>query len=226
MGTPTTPPPPVTAPVTAPTKAPQSAPTKAPQSAPQPQPTPTPPLSSECSAGQSDITLFFKFDDFPDDISWTVTNSQNVLVAETDEPGFYEDILLTKATETITVCNNNCYDVTINDNFGNGLCCEEGNGRYDIRVQGKTVFTGKRFGEQVVERVCLDKNGAFVTSLDSDSEDGDDDDDDEDYYYDDEPPCEDDPTCKWVAKKKKCNKKRKHNGKKQKVFNFCQFSCN
>jgi len=167
-----------------------------------------------------------------------VTNSQNVLVAETDEPGFYDDILLTKVTETITVCNNNCYDVTINDNFGNGLCCEEGNGRYDIRVQGKTVFTGKRFGEQVVERVCLDKNGAFVTSLDNDSEDGDDDDDDEDYYYDDEPPCEDDPTfkwvnnkgkkknCKWVAKKKKCNKKRKHNGKKQKVFNFCPFSCN
>ena len=236
--TPTTPPPPVTAPVTAPTKAPQSAPTKAPQSAPQPQPTPTPPLSSECSAGQSDITLFFKFDDFPDDISWTVTNSQNVLVAETDEPGFYDDILLTKVTETITVCNNNCYDVTINDNYGNGLCCEEGNGRYDIRVQGKTVFTGKRFGEQVVERVCLDKNGAFVTSLDNDSEDGDDDDDDEDYYYDDEPPCEDDPTfkwvnnkgkkknCKWVAKKKKCNKKRKHNGKKQRVFNFCPFSCN
>merc|ERR1740138_270892 len=32
--------------------------------------------------------------------------------------------------------------------------------------------------------------------------------------------------CKWVAKKKKCNAKRKHNGKKQKVFNFCPFSCN
>lgn len=231
--TPTTPPPPVTAPV--------SAPVTAPVQAPQSQPTPTPPISNECSAGQSDITLFFKFDDFPDDISWTVTDAQNVLVAETDAPGFYEDILLTKATETITVCNNNCYDVTINDIYGNGLCCEEGNGRYDIRVQGTTVFTGKQFGEQVVERVCLDKNGAFVTSLDpNDSEDGDDDDDDddEDYDYDYEPPCEDDATfkwvnkkgkkknCKWVAKKNKCNKKRKHNGKKQKVFNFCPFSCN
>jgi len=82
---------------------------------------------------------------------------------------------------------------------------------------------------------------SLLTSPDSDSEDGDDDDDDdddEDYDYDYEPPCEDDATfkwkkkngktknCKWVAKKNKCNKKRKHNGKKQKVFNFCPFSCN
>ena len=68
------------------------------------------------------------------------------------------------------------------------------------------------------------------------NDNGDDDEDDEDYYYGYE--CEDDATfkwvnkkgktkkCKWFAKKNKCNAKRKHNGKRQKVFNFCPFSCN
>merc|ERR1711865_688753 len=190
------------------TKAPQSAPTKAPQSAPQPQPTPTPPLSSECSAGQSDITLFFKFDDFPDDISWTVTNSQNVLVAETDEPGFYDDILLTKVTETITVCR------VKPSSPGNDLVNKWWNASASIRmvpllpvsITIVRMVTMTMMTKIIImttnphARMTQHSNGLITKERQK--------------------------NCKWVAKKKKCNKKRKHNGKKQKVFNFCQFSCN
>ena len=138
---------------------PQSQPTPTPP-APQVKPTSPPQPTSDCSFGESDIELFFKFDDFSSDISWKVSYYD-----DQDNPFKRKNLYrfgLKKKREKITVCNNNCYAVTVEDFYGDGLCCDFGKGRYDIRVQGKRVYRRKKFGERVIEKVCLDKNGKFL----------------------------------------------------------------
>jgi hypothetical protein len=193
--------------------------------------TPAPPAPPPtCDLGRSSIKLVFKFDTYSEDISWKVTdfdNSNTVI----DMAAY--SVMKSNAEEAVSVCNGNCYTVKINDSFGDGLCCAQGNGGYEIVVKGKKVLTGGQFLSEATEKICLDKNGNFV----GDGGGGDD---------PTEPPsdvatedCEDRPKylwknkngrhCKWVGKgnfKKRVRKcKRKDPGTGKRVMHFCPDTC-
>ncbi len=43
--------------------------------------------------------------------------------------------------------NDNCYEFTINDSFGDGICCTFGEGSYSVNVGGAVVATGGEFDD-------------------------------------------------------------------------------
>jgi hypothetical protein len=79
-------------------------------------------------------------DNFPEDISWALGfRNQNAFATGT-----------TSAAGNLPVAD---YFFTISDSFGDGLCCANGNGRYDLRTNNVNFFTsdGQYGSEETVE---------------------------------------------------------------------------
>merc|ERR1712029_807254 len=125
---------------------------------------PTPPPStppSTCESGKTDIVLKFKFDYFSEETSWKITDFNNK--KDVIDEKKYDDFLF-QQQQTVGLCNNNCYAVIIEDSYGNGMCCQEGRGKYEIFVNGSKEITGNgKFKSSITEKVCLDQNGQFVS---------------------------------------------------------------
>jgi len=74
--------------------------------------------------------------------------------------------------ESVTLCNNNCYEVVINDKFGGGLCCEEGDGVYKIAINGEVVLRGGKFEKTEKLNFCLDDGGNLLPQSGADNGSG------------------------------------------------------
>jgi hypothetical protein len=60
-------------------------------------------------------------------------------------------------TYSSTVCvDNGCYDLTINDSFGDGICCGYGTGNYVITSQGETLVSGGEFASTETVNFCIE----------------------------------------------------------------------
>jgi len=193
-------------------------------------PTPTPPTPtsqpvpqpSSCDSETSKINLNFQFDDYSEDIFWKISDYDNRkdVIAEEELYGNSLD----SAQETIELCNDNCYAVNIFDHYGDGLCCKEGQGGYEILVQNQVVLSGDKFKFSVTKKLCLDQNGAFV----SDNGDGDGDGDDDDN-------CKDETgsfliknrerDCNWASDRKTQKRCRKKTVGGIKIKQICKKSC-
>ena len=60
-------------------------------------------------------------------------------------------------TYSSNVCaDNGCYDLTINDSFGDGICCAYGTGNYTITSQGETLASGGEFASTETVNFCIE----------------------------------------------------------------------
>jgi len=64
--------------------------------------------------------------------------------------------------EEIACLTNGRYLFTISDSYGNGICCNEGNGSYSLTLDGETLKQGGQFGES--ETVSFDVGPPGPTS--------------------------------------------------------------
>ena len=61
------------------------------------------------------------------------------------------------------------YTLTINDDFGDGMCCgSAGNGSYTVVVDGDTVLTGGEFGSTIEERFCGEDDSCIQIIIEED----------------------------------------------------------
>ena len=79
-------------------------------------------------------------DDYGSETSWNLKNSSGTILFSggpyTDQPTGGALI-----TQNWNLASNNCYTFTINDSFGDGICCEYGPGFYDIKsLDGNTII--------------------------------------------------------------------------------------
>lgn len=93
------------------------------------------------------------FDNYPEETSWEITNSQgNVLLSG----GPYAN-QAGGSTLNLDVCLAlGCYTFTIIDEYGDGICCQYGNGAYTVTNQfGQSVATGGSFADSESTDFCL-----------------------------------------------------------------------
>jgi len=88
---------------------------------------------SSCAAGESEIIIELIPDNYPNETSW-------VLYADNIE-------ILTGLANGDTICvdSDACIQFTINDSYGDGICCAYGIGSYAIYFDGQQVATGGEF---------------------------------------------------------------------------------
>ena len=100
--------------------------------------------------GGEDLTVTILTDEYPGETTWTVTDINGTVVAS---GGPYA----TTATEYVEqVCvGAGCYTFTINDSFGDGICCGYGQGGYTLTSQGAVLASGGEFNDTESIEVCL-----------------------------------------------------------------------
>lgn len=74
-------------------------------------------------------------DNYPQETTWKVFNSQGTEVAAGNVAG-----------GTVCLFANECYQFTIYDSFGDGVCCGYGIGSYALYLEGVLVGSGGEFG--------------------------------------------------------------------------------
>ncbi|HLF51655.1 M43 family zinc metalloprotease [Flavobacterium sp.] len=93
----------------------------------------------------NDVVFTLQKDNYGSETTWTLKNGSGATLYSggpyTNQTGGG-----TLITQNWTLANNNCYTFTINDNFGDGICCTYGNGFYDIKNGATVVTSGASFG--------------------------------------------------------------------------------
>jgi chitodextrinase len=102
----------------------------------------------------TDLTLTITFDNYPEETSWTLKKSGGSNVASGGTYASQAD----GSTLVIPINDlaDDCYDFTILDAYGDGICCSYGNGSYSLAVTGGSVLaSGGSFTSSEVTSFCL-----------------------------------------------------------------------
>lgn len=109
-----------------------------------------PPCQSGCS--DNEVVISITLDNYPEETSWQITNASGGVVASGGTYGSQPD----GSTVTITECLvDGCYDFTIFDSYGDGICCAYGSGSYIVTSGGSTLASGGSFGSSETTNFCF-----------------------------------------------------------------------
>jgi hypothetical protein len=98
-----------------------------------PGPTPSPTVFTSCTGMQVEIKV--KADHYPNEIAWTLVNKCGTIFTVSSPPYSLPDQM-----QSTTAClPSGKYKFTITDSFGDGICCQFGQGKYEILVNGTRV---------------------------------------------------------------------------------------
>jgi hypothetical protein len=94
------------------------------------------------------VTINIQRDIYGSETSWSLIN--NTTSATIASGSGYIDtntFLPPVFTQTVNVVNGNCYTFTINDSFGDGICCDYGPGFYELKATDNSIIAaGGEFG--------------------------------------------------------------------------------
>lgn len=137
-----------TAPPTSPLSPPTGPPTMLPTSLPTKQPTdpvstmvtPFDGRSSVCGNGKQQIRINIQFDRYAKENSWELRNTDTGVKVTGEAMGTYKSMDF----ESLMVClEDGNYRFTIFDDFGNGICCAEGHGYYELSMDDEIIVADK-----------------------------------------------------------------------------------
>ena len=110
-------------------------------------------LAASCVDGS--LTLTIVLDNYPEETSWTVTSGGST-VASGGTYGSHPDG--STVVENINLGNGD-YTFTINDSYGDGICCQYGSGSYTLTSGGTTVASGGSFTSSEATSFCASGGG-------------------------------------------------------------------
>ncbi|MEL6276587.1 MAG: M57 family metalloprotease, partial [Bacteroidota bacterium] len=101
----------------------------------------------------NEITLSINLDNYPEETSWRVTDGSGTVVASGGTYGAFPDG--SNVTEEICLVDG-CYDFTILDSYGDGICCSYGVGDYTLTdATGNVLASGASFGNSETTNFCV-----------------------------------------------------------------------
>ena len=102
------------------------------------------------TCNDNEVTLSITLDNYPGETTWEVANSSGTTVAS---GGPYSGA---GSTVTEDLClPDGCYDFTIFDSYGDGICCSYGNGSYTLSDGSTVLASGGSFGSSETTSFCL-----------------------------------------------------------------------
>lgn len=112
---------------------------------------------AQCTGEQYIVNILT--DNYPGETSWTIENSVSGTVVATSPA--YTTASTQQTPDTVCLALDSCYTFTINDSYGDGICCAYGNGAYDVLDPlGTTIASGGAFA-------ATETSSAFCTTASS-----------------------------------------------------------
>jgi len=100
------------------------------------------------------VNLILTLDNYGSDVTWDLQGEAGTTLYEGGPyPDFDNGVV-----DSVAFClTNGCYTFTINDFFGNGICCDDGDGALVIRDEFGTVYleSDGQYGEGLTSEFCL-----------------------------------------------------------------------
>ncbi|UOB15944.1 S8 family serine peptidase [Abyssalbus ytuae] len=106
--------------------------------------------STECT----NISLSITFDNYPEETSWEILDSNGAVAYSGGTYGDQAD----GSTLNLTGCiDDGCYTLVFYDSYGDGMCCNYGNGSYTLTNTdtGTVLVTGGSFSSSQSDNFCL-----------------------------------------------------------------------
>ncbi len=110
------------------------------------------------SGEEKDITFILNLDEYPNETTWTITDVQGTTLFS----GGPYATPNTTISETWCLDPRQCYKLTLNDSYGDGFCCSNGQGSYTLTdpesivlAQGLGNFAVTEVVDFCVEFTCL-----------------------------------------------------------------------
>lgn len=101
------------------------------------------------------VTLEIRTDQYPNETFWKLLNSAGNIVAM-GGPYYQANTL---ETRVLNFSSTECYEFIMLDQFGDGVCCNYGNGYYKLKDQNGVVFAqGGSFGQEESTPFMVDIN--------------------------------------------------------------------
>ena len=106
-------------------------------------------------AGETfDFTLELVLDDYGSETTWDLRRLGQIIY----EGGPYEDDQDGQVVNVPLCLEDGCYILRVYDSYGDGMCCEYGEGSFSILgPQSEVILTGGEFGETALEQFCTDE---------------------------------------------------------------------
>ena len=98
---------------------------------------------SDSYASTTEVRLTITPDDYGSETTWSFSDENGVVASG----GPYTNNNSTPIDEVFMVVPEMCYTFTINDSYGDGICCAYGTGSYELRTDDDSIiFSGGEFG--------------------------------------------------------------------------------
>ncbi len=110
------------------------------------------PPTGDC-VEDGDLTLTITLDNYPEETSWSVTSGGSTVASGSYSTANADG---STVTESINGLADGDYTFTINDAYGDGICCSYGNGSYALSSGGTTIASGGSFGSSESSTFCVE----------------------------------------------------------------------
>ena len=111
--------------------------------------------TSFATSSGADVTWTILTDNYPGETTWAVTNEAGATVWSGGPYG------AAGTTYTETLCLPfGCYTLTVNDSFGDGICCAYGVGSFELSSGGTVLASGGEFTSTTSANFCLESADA------------------------------------------------------------------
>ncbi|MEQ8473795.1 MAG: endonuclease [Marinoscillum sp.] len=112
------------------------------------------------SCNDTEVTFTLTTDQYPAETSWSLTKNGSTVASGSGysnaNSAYSEDLCLTNGT----------YEFTINDTYGDGICCAYGNGSYEFETSSGSLISGSQFTTSETKSFTIGSSGGGGASGD------------------------------------------------------------
>ncbi|MGK0363936.1 MAG: putative repeat protein (TIGR01451 family) [Saprospiraceae bacterium] len=108
------------------------------------------------ACGENTVVLSITLDDYPQETSWILTNTSGTF--SVDSEGTYAGIPDGTTVNEYFCLPEDCYILTLEDSYGDGICCGFGQGSYSLVIveDGTVLAAGGEFEFEDVTELCIE----------------------------------------------------------------------
>mgnify|MGYP006253024745 CR=1 FL=1 len=104
-----------------------------------------------CPCNGTNVAVSITLDQYGSETTWAITDANGATVASGGPYSNGTDGTVVSASACLA---DGCYDFTINDEYGDGICCAYGNGSYTVS-DGSTLASGGEFASSETTNFCV-----------------------------------------------------------------------
>ena len=114
------------------------------------------------------VTVSITFDNYPEETSWSITSGGSTVASNSYSTSNPDG---STVNETVNLPVGD-YTFTINDTYGDGICCSYGSGSYSVDAGATNIASGGSFGSSAATAFCTE-SGADPCAASGGDTDGD-----------------------------------------------------